>query len=237
MGLGDALSAALGAVADLVVEARLRLVTVGAAARAPRVETRAGRLRARVVHVHDGDTIIVLFVQDGRLRRRRCRLSDVDAPELTGPRADRPRAIEARDFLKALLPRGPLTLHYDGFDKYGRLLVRFRVRGGWVADQLLESGHARPMGKGGRAPRAPPAPLAPSVPPPPPAPRDSPAPSTPPAPRDFPAPSTPPAPRDSPAPSTPLAPGASGAPGAPSTPPAPGAPTPRGQTLTRALTH
>lgn len=146
MRLGAALEWAMG----LVDEGRLRLATAGAAARAPRVETGTGRLRARVVHVHDGDTIIVLGVYGGQLRRRRCRLVGIDAPELSGVRADRPRAEASRDYLESLLPRHPLTLHYDGFDKYGRLLVRFEVRGMWVADWMLTSGHARPMGKGGR---------------------------------------------------------------------------------------
>jgi len=152
MGLAARLVGAVGGTASRLVDsARLRLVSTHAAEHAPRLEAAKGRLLARVVHVHDGDTVVVLCVQGGRLYRRRCRLAGIDAPELAGARAERRRAGEAREFLQCLLqPSTLVLLHFEGFDKYGRLLVNFRVGGRWVADQMVEHGHARRMGAGGR---------------------------------------------------------------------------------------
>lgn len=130
---------------------RLRVTPTSTLQSAPRLENQKGRLRARIVHVHDGDTVIICYVNSGRLRRRRCRLVGIDAPELSGPKMDRPAAEASRDYLRSVLRRNTVTIHYDGFDKYGRLLVRFRVkRGLWAADALLQSGHAVRMGPGGR---------------------------------------------------------------------------------------
>jgi endonuclease YncB( thermonuclease family) len=139
------------AVTRLTHNVRLRLMSNDAAARAPRLELAKGRLLARIVHVHDGDTVIALCIQGGCMWRRRCRLIGIDAPELSGPRADRRRAEAARHFLQCLLAQDHMVvLHFDGFDKYGRLLVDFRIGGRWVTDQLVEHSHARRMGPGGR---------------------------------------------------------------------------------------
>ena len=120
----------------------------------PRVETEKGRRRCRIVDVYDGDTCTIVARFDGRLRRRRCRLAGIDAPELCGAHARPEEARASRDFLKSIISNGVLWVHYDGLDKYGRLLIRFRVserRRGcalcppprrWVAEAMIESGHA-----------------------------------------------------------------------------------------------
>lgn len=105
----------------------------------------------RVVDVYDGDTVTVLYCAGGHLRRRRCRLAGVDAPELRGPRADPERAAAARDFLRAETPNRPIRMHVDGTEKYGRWLVRYRLRSGeWAAAALIAAGHAVPMDARGR---------------------------------------------------------------------------------------
>ncbi|NVD46155.1 thermonuclease family protein, partial [Altererythrobacter sp. HHU K3-1] len=58
-------------------------------------------------------------------------------------------AIRARDRLVVLLSRGPVKVHRDGFDRYGRTLARLTVDGVDVGRQLVKEGLARPY-EGGR---------------------------------------------------------------------------------------
>lgn len=146
---------AAGCPGRAVSAVRLRLA--GPSDAVPRKE-REHRVRSvRVVDVYDGDTVTVLYCAGGRLRRRRCRLAGVDAPELRGPRADPGPAAAARDFLRAATPVRPIRMHVDGTEKYGRWLVRYRLRGGeWAADALIAAGHGVPMdARGRRLPAAP----------------------------------------------------------------------------------
>lgn len=120
----------------------------------PRYETQTGCRWCRIVDVYDGDTCTVVARFDGCLRRRRCRLAGIDAPELCGPHKRPEEAIASRDYLKSRISRRPMRIYHDGLDKYGRLLIRFRVverrqcalcpwtRRRWVADVMIEAGHA-----------------------------------------------------------------------------------------------
>lgn len=123
---------------------RLLLARRTACERAPRAETDHRRLWVRVVHVYDGDTVTVALFHDGRLRRRRCRLVGIDAPEMRGP--DRERAVASRDFLARHLPRRVVRVECRGLDKYGRLLIVFPGPGseGTMAQFMIEHGHAVP---------------------------------------------------------------------------------------------
>lgn len=139
----------MGLCGSLLADARL------ASVRDPRVvmrkERETGCMRARVVDVYDGDTVTLLYLDAlGRPRRRRARLVGFDAPELRG--TDHVRALRARDFLRAKTSfRRSVRVHYEGLDKYGRLLVRFRLGDGrWVADAMLQEGLAVPMDARGR---------------------------------------------------------------------------------------
>lgn len=81
--------------------------------------------------VHDGDTI---WWQGEKIR-----VSDIDAPELGGKcRAERRRAIAARDRLVALINAGPVRITRDGRDRYGRTLARI----GTISEQLIAEGLA-----------------------------------------------------------------------------------------------
>lgn len=72
---------------------------------------------ARVVAVHDGDTVTVLVDQ----RQLRVRLTDIDAPELKQPFGKRSkRALSDLCFAKAA------ELEIRGRDRYGRTLARLR---------------------------------------------------------------------------------------------------------------
>jgi len=102
------------------------------------------------VVVHDGDTI--------RCDGRRVRISNIDAPELAhSPRCD-PRYLRAgknpswcddalglhsRDALQAFLRRGPVALHPEGTDRYGRILARLTVNGHDAGAYLVSQGLAR----------------------------------------------------------------------------------------------
>ena len=97
--------------------------------------------RAEVVFVNDGDT---LELADGR----RVRLLGVNAPEIDhdAPRRSDPLALEARNTLSALFPKGTpglLRLDEEQRDRYGRLLAHLYTMDRLsVAEILLERGLA-----------------------------------------------------------------------------------------------
>jgi len=109
--------------------------------KSPRFENRKGHMIVNLVDVYDGDTFTVAFVYDGSVFRRRCRCLGYDSPEMKGQNADKPRAVAARDYLRSIIPRGAFILHYEGFDKYGRLLVTFNICGETLADHMIRMQH------------------------------------------------------------------------------------------------
>ena len=101
--------------------------------------------RATVVSVYDGDS--ATFDADlgfyVHLARLTVRLAGINAPELV---KDTLPGIEARDFLRALIPVGSvvtLTTYKDRTEKYGRYLgVIVNAEGIDVNDLMVSSGHA-----------------------------------------------------------------------------------------------
>lgn len=127
----------MGALISHMIETRkLQKATVDTS---PRLEKLAGQKYVRVESVYDGDTFTVFMIQDGRTVRRRCRCIGYDSPEMKGDTKE--KAIEAREHLKKVLPAGVFLVEYNGFDKYGRLLVSFRVNGTTLADEMITMGH------------------------------------------------------------------------------------------------
>ena len=108
---------------------------------APRYEQSSGYALVRCVDVYDGDTFTALIVVNKKPFRRRCRCVGYDSPEMKGPDADKPRAMDARDHLKQIIPSGIFRIEYTGTDKYGRLLVKFRVGNEWLSDHMIRLGH------------------------------------------------------------------------------------------------
>lgn len=92
---------------------------------------RPDALSARVVEVHDGDTVSVIIGK----KKERVRLIGIDAPELS----QRPWGARAKKHLKELLNLSGwrVTLEFDveERDKYGRLLAYL-----WTTD---ERGHPK----------------------------------------------------------------------------------------------
>lgn len=85
---------------------------------------------AKVVDVYDGDTINVVFKLFNNYYKWKCRINNVDTPEIkTNDKIEKERAIFVRDKLKELLLNKTIILYCseDNKDKYGRLLVEFNV--------------------------------------------------------------------------------------------------------------
>lgn len=104
-----------------------------------------------VVHVIDGDTIIVGF---GSGRERKVRLIGIDAPESAAWDAERncPEGERAAAFVRSLLDGAWVWLERDAEteDRYGRLLAYVRFSedggpGGMVNLRILEAGYAEPL--------------------------------------------------------------------------------------------
>ncbi|MCL5023499.1 MAG: thermonuclease family protein [Nitrospirae bacterium] len=94
---------------------------------------------ARVMRVHDGDTVSVLI---GR-KWEKVRLIGIDAPEM----GQRPWGARAKRHLEELLDRsgGSLTLEFDvdKRDKYGRLLAYLRNKDGKMINlEMMRDGYA-----------------------------------------------------------------------------------------------
>ena len=80
--------------------------------------------QAKIVDVHDGDTVKAVFKVFDKYYKWNCRIAHVDTPELrTDDPAEKERALFVRDKLREQILNKIVTLHCLKFDKYGRLLV------------------------------------------------------------------------------------------------------------------
>lgn len=117
--------------------------------------------RARVLEVHDGDTVRLAIDLGFRVSvSEPFRLLGLDAPELLSANPDeRAAAVRSRDTLVAILgSMGPLlTVETHVLDEpdgvYGRYLADIIAGDTTVSARMLQWGHARPYD--GRAKRAP----------------------------------------------------------------------------------
>jgi endonuclease YncB( thermonuclease family) len=99
---------------------------------------------ARVVHVRDGDSLIV---SDGE-RQRDLRIGEIDAPE-----RDQPWGPEAERALAQLVADRALRVEFLELDRYGREVSKLWVDGACVACALVRDGHAFAFRKYLRDPR------------------------------------------------------------------------------------
>lgn len=90
-------------------------------------------LPARVVAVHDGDTVTVLADQ----RRLRVRLTDIDAPELK-----QPFGKHSKTALSDLCFGKLAGFEIRGRDRYGRTLARLRCNGVDANAEQVRRGYA-----------------------------------------------------------------------------------------------
>ena len=114
----------------------------------------SGPIRARVLRVVDGDTLVVRArIWLGQDVRTLVRLSGIDAPEMRGRcEAERIAARRARTLLRALVGAGAVVLTDIRLGKYaGRVLARVTTPAGEdVADRIRQAGLARAYGGGRR---------------------------------------------------------------------------------------
>lgn len=88
----------------------------------------------RVFANYDGDTLRATF-----------RLENIDTPEIKGAcDAEKKLALRAKDFTKAWLAKGKVTIQQTGIDKYGRVLARVDRNGEDLGEALIKAGLARP---------------------------------------------------------------------------------------------
>lgn len=90
--------------------------------------------RAKVLWVHDGDT---LGVSCGSGKPLKVRVADIDAPEL-----QQAYGIASRDALAARVQGRQLVLHTRAHDRYGRTVAQIELNGRDVGLQLVADGLA-----------------------------------------------------------------------------------------------
>jgi micrococcal nuclease len=91
-------------------------------------------ISARVVGVHDGDTLTALTDDKRQLK---VRLHGIDAPEL-----GQPHGQASKRALSDLVFGKQVTLHITGTDRYKRTLARVTVDDIEVDAQMIVTGHA-----------------------------------------------------------------------------------------------
>jgi endonuclease YncB( thermonuclease family) len=127
---------------------------------------------AKVVKVHDGDTCDLVIIRNRSLQRFKCRLADIDTPEMdTGRKAEKARDFLAwlsigddpadfprrtkpwsKDELQNQLDANETLVHaeFQGVGYYGRPLVILKKASGdkySFNDLLMQYGYAEPYGK------------------------------------------------------------------------------------------
>ncbi len=129
-------------VTALTVGGWLWLAVQGGAALPKRTECRVG-------YVYDGDTVEMIC----GARDYAARIIGLDAPETKEPRcaAEQAAGKRATERLRQLVRQGPVSLRRQGYDRYGRPLIRMWVGGEDVASVLVGEGLAARY-RGGQRP-------------------------------------------------------------------------------------
>lgn len=96
---------------------------------------------AKLLKIHDGDTITVLVDMGFRMSvELPLRLNRIDAPELVTKEGK-----AARDYLKTVLTENIVVQTYkDPHEKYGRWLSEVWVGQANINDLMVSTGHAKP---------------------------------------------------------------------------------------------
>jgi len=117
-------------------------------------DTIPGPIRAKIIRVIDGDTVVVrAHIWLGQEIETTVRLFGIDAPELRGRcLAESDLALKARDFLADLLASGDILLRDIRFGKYAkRVVARMEAADGRdCASALIGIGLGRAYGGGKR---------------------------------------------------------------------------------------
>lgn len=99
-------------------------------------------IQAKVVDVHDGDTIRVTFIpySGSEPKQFHIRLFGIDCCEITSKDPiEKKYAIKARDYLRNLILNQMITLQCMNYDKYGRILGNILYNGENVNKLMLKT--------------------------------------------------------------------------------------------------
>lgn len=91
-------------------------------------------LKGKIVHVSDGDTVLL---EDSVGGKHRVRLNGIDAPELGQEFGN-----ESKDFLENLVQDKKVTVEVIGIDQYTRILGVIKVGKRDINKAMLENGYA-----------------------------------------------------------------------------------------------
>lgn len=93
----------------------------------PKLSFDGQTILAKVLEVHDGDTITVAFIVEGLIFQGKCRLEGIDTAEIVQVRNEQERkvGIQGRDYLSKLILNQMVTIRCPRgeHDKYGRALI------------------------------------------------------------------------------------------------------------------
>jgi len=98
------------------------------------------KCEAKVVDVHDGDTITLAFILNGTIYHKSCRVAGVDCAEIRTKNKDEKKlGLEATEFVKGLVLNKIIWAEFtDKADKYGRLLATiYFQKGGEPLNKIL----------------------------------------------------------------------------------------------------
>lgn len=88
-------------------------------------------LLAKVLHVIDGDTLILGFILFRKKWQVRCRCTGFNCAEMRSDNAqDRAAALRARDYVVSVIGDKVITATFGHNDKYGRALVNITLPDG-----------------------------------------------------------------------------------------------------------
>lgn len=108
---------------------------------------RGQKIRAKVLDVYDGDTVTLALLFHARPYQVKCRLAQINAPEIrTRDSAEKQAGLSARDYLRLLILNQIVTVECGDWDKYGRMLGTIYFHHENVNELLLAKGYAKPYG-------------------------------------------------------------------------------------------
>jgi endonuclease YncB( thermonuclease family) len=106
--------------------------------------TLKGKYLAKIVKVHDGDTVHGVIEYYECFTRFVLRLDNIDTAEMTGGTIQsKELAIKARDALSSMILNKIVQLEITGFDKYGRSLAIITCNNECVNQKLIDLGLAK----------------------------------------------------------------------------------------------
>lgn len=94
----------------------------------PKFSFKDKNFTAKIVKVHDGDTVHAVFIPFNDPANFVIRLEGIDTCEINSKNEDEKKnAINARNILSELILNKIVTLKCGSFDKYGRLLAKIYI--------------------------------------------------------------------------------------------------------------